>query len=162
MSDGTEISGLEIAFKILDPRLKKEAAQPAYSTQGAAAMDLRACINERIVLRAGEVATVSAGFALHIKDTRYAGIILPRSGLGARDGLVIANTIGLMDSDYQGPYMMALWNRHSRIGNSIVIEPMQRVAQLVFVPVVRAFFKEVDEFDSSERGAGGFGSTGKL
>jgi dUTP pyrophosphatase len=155
---GTEISGAEVEYKVLDPRLKD--LTPSYATPGSAAVDLCACIDHPIYLMPGEVRAVSAGFALHIKDTRYAGLILPRSGLGVREGLVVANLVGLMDSDYQGPYMVALWNRNLT-GEAIAVTPMQRVAQLVLVPVVRMFFKEVDSFEPTQRGAGGYGSTGR-
>lgn len=157
MSDGRDISGVEVEYKVLDPRLHTMA--PEYATPGAAAVDLRACIEGVLFLSPGECKPVSAGFALHIKDSRYAGLILPRSGLGVKDGLVVGNLVGLMDSDYQGPYMVALWNRNLS-GRAIRVEPMQRIAQLVLVPVARMFFREVGEFTPTARGAGGYGSTG--
>ena len=145
-----------IDIKLLDPRLR--AQPPAYATAGAAGLDLRACIDAPLKLQPGQTALVPGGLAIHIADPGLAAVVLPRSGLGHKHGIVLGNLVGLIDSDYQGQIMVSVWNRGSE---AFVIEPMERVAQLVFVPVVQAAFNVVDDFAASERGEGGFGSTGK-
>jgi dUTP pyrophosphatase len=145
-----------IDIRILDERLR--ATPPAYATAGAAGIDLRACIAEALTLAPGGSALVPAGFALHLGDPGLAAVILPRSGLGHRHGIVLGNLVGLIDSDYQGPIMVSLWNRSS---NSYRIEPMERIAQLAIIAVHQVQLRQVDDFEASERGAGGFGSTGK-
>jgi dUTP pyrophosphatase len=146
----------QLAVKILDGRLKGNL--PGYGTPGAAGLDLRACIESPLVLKPGDSQLVPAGIAIHLDDPGYAAIILPRSGLGAKHGIVLGNLIGLIDSDYQGQIFISLWNRGQA---AFTIEPMERVAQLVVVPVAQVEWRVVDEFAASERGAGGFGSTGK-
>ncbi|MCA1926214.1 MAG: dUTP diphosphatase [Thiobacillus sp.] len=142
--------------KILDARLRD--ALPAYATPGSAGLDLRACIDAPIQLQPGATHLIPTGLAIHLADPGYAALILPRSGLGHKHGIVLGNLVGLIDSDYQGQLMVSAWNR----GQSVFeLAPMERLAQLVIVPVVQASFNVVDEFESSERGAGGFGSTGR-
>jgi len=142
--------------KILDPRLKDNL--PAYATPGSAGLDLRACIDAPLTLAPGETKLISTGLAIHIADAGYAALVLPRSGLGSKSGIVLGNLVGLIDSDYQGALMCALWNR----GNApFELKPLERIAQLVIVPVAQVAFQVVEEFTASERGAGGFGSTGK-
>jgi dUTP pyrophosphatase len=145
-----------IDVKILDARLRD--APPKYSTPGAAGLDLRACIDAPLTLEPGNSVLVPAGMAIHIADPGLAAVILPRSGLGAKHGIVLGNLVGLIDSDYQGPLMVSLWNRGK---DAFVIQPLDRIAQLVVVPVLQVGFNIVDDFVASERGAGGFGSTGK-
>ena len=142
--------------KILDPRLK--ANLPAYATPGSAGLDLRACIDAPFTLAPGETRMVSTGIAIHIGDAGYAALVLPRSGLGSKSGIVLGNLTGLIDSDYQGPLMCALWNRSAV---PFELQPLERIAQLIIVPVAQVAFNVVDEFAASTRGAGGFGSTGK-
>jgi dUTP pyrophosphatase len=145
-----------IAVKVLDERM---AAQlPHYATPGSAGLDLRACLDAALVLEPGQSALLPTGLAIHIGDPGLAAMILPRSGLGHRHGIVLGNLVGLIDSDYQGPLMVSCWNRGSA---AFTIAPMERIAQMVIVPVVQAAFERVDEFDQSSRGEGGFGSTGK-
>jgi dUTP pyrophosphatase len=145
-----------IDIKILDPRMKDQL--PAYATAGSAGLDLRACINEALHIQPGTTHLIPTGLAIHLADPAYAAMILPRSGLGHKHGIVLGNLVGLIDSDYQGELMVSTWNR----GNTeFVLNPMDRLAQLVIVPVLQVGFNVVDEFDSSSRGAGGFGSTGK-
>jgi dUTP pyrophosphatase len=145
-----------IDIKILDPRMKDQL--PAYATAGSAGLDLRACINEPLHIQPGTTHLIPTGLAIHLADPAYAAMILPRSGLGHKHGIVLGNLVGLIDSDYQGELMVSTWNR----GNTeFVLNPMDRLAQLVIVPVLQVGFNVVDEFDSSSRGAGGFGSTGK-
>ena len=144
-----------IDLKILDQRLR--ANMPAYATPGAAGLDLRACIEAPVTIAPGDTHLVSTGMAIHIADPGYAAVILPRSGLGHKHGIVLGNLVGLIDSDYQGPLMVSCWNRSRE---TYTIEPMDRIAQLVIVPVVRAKFRLVQEFEASERAGGGFGSTG--
>lgn len=146
-----------IDVKILDPRMKDQL--PAYATPGSAGLDLRACIDRALVLEPGSTHLVPTGLAIHIGDPGYAAMILPRSGMGHKHGIVLGNLVGLIDSDYQGQLMVSAWNRGV---TAFTLNPMERLAQLVIVPVVQAAFNIVDEFDQSERGAGGFGSTGKL
>jgi len=143
-------------IKILDPRL--QALLPAYATPGSAGLDLRACIAEPLVLQPGQTELIPAGMAIHLADPGLAAIILPRSGLGHKHGIVLGNLVGLIDSDYQGQLFVSTWNRGSA---AFTIAPMERLAQLVVVPVVQARFRRVAEFDASARGEGGFGSTGK-
>lgn len=145
-----------IDIKILDPRMKDQL--PAYATAGSAGLDLRACINEALHIQPGTTHLIPTGLAIHLADPAYAAIILPRSGLGHKHGIVLGNLVGLIDSDYQGELMVSTWNRGS---TEFVLNPMDRLAQLVIVPVLQVGFNVVDEFDSSSRGAGGFGSTGK-
>jgi len=131
---------------------------PAYATTGSAGLDLRACINEAITINPGETTLIPTGMAIHLANPAYAAIILPRSGLGHKHGIVLGNLVGLIDSDYQGQLFVSCWNRSQE---AFVMNPMERMAQLVIVPVVQASFNVVDEFNASERGEGGFGSTGK-
>jgi len=145
-----------IDIKLLDSRLCGEP--PAYATAGSAGLDLRACLDAPVMLSPGETTLVPSGIAIHLADSGLAAIVLPRSGLGHKHGIVLGNLVGLIDSDYQGQIMVSVWNR----GNGpFTIEPMERIAQLVIVPVVQAGFNIVEEFTVSERGEGGFGSTGK-
>jgi dUTP pyrophosphatase len=131
---------------------------PAYATTGSAGLDLRACLDEPLTLEPGQTALVPTGLAIHVGDPGYAALILPRSGLGHKHGIVLGNLVGLIDSDYQGQLMISTWNRGQ---TTFTLNPMERLAQLVIVPVVQAEFNIVDDFEQSERGAGGFGSTGK-
>ncbi|TMH48068.1 MAG: dUTP diphosphatase [Betaproteobacteria bacterium] len=142
--------------KILDPRLRE--ALPQYSTAGAAGLDLRACIQSPLTLAAGAATLVPSGIAIHLADPGLAALVLPRSGLGHKHGIVLGNLVGLIDSDYQGQVMVSLWNRSEA---AFTINPMDRIAQLVVVPVVQVKLNVVDEFVASRRGPGGFGSTGK-
>lgn len=147
----------EIEFRRLDERLGREFPLPEYATAHSAGMDLRAMIDQPIELAPGEAQLVPTGLAIHIGDPGVCAVILPRSGLGHKQGLVMGNLVGLIDADYQGPLMVSLWNR-GRL--TVTITPGDRVAQLVFLPVVRAVFRQVDEFELSARGEGGFGHTG--
>ncbi|GGX21445.1 dUTP diphosphatase [Undibacterium macrobrachii] len=145
-----------IDLKILDPRMKDRL--PAYGTQGSAGLDLRACIDEAITIQPGETVLIPTGLAIHIGDPGYAAMILPRSGMGHKNGIVLGNLVGLIDSDYQGQLMISTWNRGQ---NAFTLNPMERLAQLIIMPVLQVGFNIVDEFGDSERGEGGFGSTGK-
>jgi dUTP pyrophosphatase len=145
-----------IDLQVLDARMAEQI--PAYATPGSAGLDLRACLDEAITLAPGQTTLIPTGLAIHIADPGLAAIILPRSGLGHKHGIVLGNLVGLIDSDYQGQLMVSCWNRGQA---AFVIQPFERIAQLVIVPVVQATFRRVDSFDSSTRGAGGFGSTGK-
>lgn len=145
-----------IAVKILDARLREQ--MPAYATPGSAGLDLRACLDVPLTLQPGQTELIPAGMAIHIADPGLAAMILPRSGLGHKHGIVLGNLVGLIDSDYQGQLFVSTWNRGN---NAFTINPMERLAQLVVVPVVQVAFDIVDDFDASSRGAGGFGSTGK-
>ena len=145
-----------IAVKILDERMREQ--MPAYATPGSAGLDLRACIEAPITLEPGSTHLIPTGLAIHIADSGYAAMILPRSGMGHKHGIVLGNLVGLIDSDYQGQLMVSTWNRGS---TAFVLNPMERLAQLVIVPVLQVGFNVVDDFEQSERGAGGFGSTGK-
>ena len=147
---------LDIDVRILDERLRQH--MPAYATPGSAGLDLRACIKEPLTLAPGAWQLVPAGMAMHIGDPGYAALILPRSGLGHKSGIVLGNLVGLIDSDYQGELMMSVWNRSP---TPFTIEPLERVAQLIIVPVMQAGFRVVDDFAPSTRGAGGYGSTGR-
>ena len=148
---------MRIDIKILDERLR--AQLPAYATPGSAGLDLRACLQEPLRLAPGAWQLVPTGMAMHLADPGYAALILPRSGLGHKHGIVLGNLVGLIDSDYQGQLMVSAWNRSAV---AFTIEPMERIAQLVIVPVVQASFNLVEEFPASERGEGGYGSTGKV
>ena len=147
-----------VKLKILDERLGTEFPLPNYATDGSAGMDLRACLDEPLELQPGETKLINTGMAMHLADPGMAATILPRSGLGHKHGIVLGNLVGLIDSDYQGPLMVSCWNRSSDI---YTIQPGERIAQLVIVPVLRANFEVVNEFDQSERGEGGFGSSGR-
>ena len=147
----------KIQLKILDARIGHEFPLPAYATDGAAGMDLRACLDEHLRIDPGEAHLIPTGLALHIADSKLAAVILPRSGLGHKHGIVLGNLVGLIDSDYQGQLFVSCWNRGQA---RFVIEPGDRIAQLVFVPVVRADFEVVTEFTTSRRGSGGFGHSG--
>jgi dUTP pyrophosphatase len=142
--------------RILDARLREQL--PQYATPGAAGLDLRACVATPVVLAPGATELIATGIAIHLADARYAALILPRSGLGHKHGIVLGNLVGLIDSDYQGQLMVSCWNRGS---TAFTINPLERIAQLVIVPVVQVEFNVVDSFEESGRGAGGFGSTGK-
>ncbi len=145
-----------LQVRILDARLRDHL--PAYGTAGAAGLDLRACIDAPLTLAPGQTELVPSGMAIHIGDSRYAAMILPRSGLGHKHGIVLGNLVGLIDSDYQGQVMVSLWNRGSQ---PFELKPMERMAQLVVVPVLQVALDVVDDFETSARGAGGFGSTGR-
>jgi dUTP pyrophosphatase len=147
----------KIQLKILDDRIGDQIPLPAHATEGSAGMDLRACIDQTITLEPGETELIPTGIAIHIEDPGLAATILPRSGLGHKHGIVLGNLVGLIDSDYQGQLFVSCWNRGS---DSFTIEQGDRIAQLVFVPVVQADFEVVDDFYESRRGAGGFGHSG--
>lgn len=146
----------KLDVRVLDPRLKEQL--PAYATGGAAGLDLRACIKEPLTLAPGATELIPSGLAIHLDDPGLAALVLPRSGLGHKHGIVLGNLVGLIDSDYQGQIGVSMWNRSKE---AFVIQPMERIAQLVVVPVVQVQLNVVDEFAASGRGAGGFGSTGK-
>ena len=148
----------KIDIKILDPRIGSTFPLPAYATPGSAGLDLRACLDAAVELKPGETALLPTGLAIHIGDANLAAVILPRSGLGHKHGVVLGNLVGLIDSDYQGQLMISVWNRGQ---TTFMVEPGERVAQMVFVPVVQAEFNLVEDFESSERGAGGFGHSGR-
>lgn len=145
-----------VDIRILDPRMAQ--ALPAYATPGSAGLDLRAALDQPIVLEPGQAELIPTGLSMHLGDPGLAAMILPRSGLGHKHGIVLGNLVGLIDSDYQGPLMVSCWNRGSQ---AFTIQPMERIAQLVIVPVVQASFRLVDSFEASQRGEGGFGSTGR-
>lgn len=147
-----------VQLKIMDSRLGNEIPLPEHATDGSAGMDLRACVDTKTTVEPGDTILIPSGFAMHISDPGMAAVILPRSGLGHKHGLVLGNLVGLIDSDYQGQVYVSCWNRSDR---AFEIEPGMRIAQLVFVPVVMADFKVVEDFETSERGAGGFGHTGR-
>ena len=147
-----------IQLKILDPRLDEEFALPDYATPGSAGVDLRACVDDPVSLEAGQTELIPTGLAIHIADPSLAAIILPRSGLGHKHGIVLGNLVGLIDSDYQGQVFISCWNRGH---DTFTINPGDRLAQMVIVPVVQANFEIVEEFEASDRGAGGFGHTGQ-
>lgn len=148
----------KIQFKILDKRLGNEIPMPEYATAGSAGIDLRACLSEPLLLKPGQTELIPTGMAIHIKDPNLAAVILPRSGLGHKHGIVLGNLVGLIDSDYQGQLFVSCWNRSQ---TEFVVEVAERIAQLVFVPVEQVAFEQVESFDSSQRGSGGFGHTGK-
>jgi dUTP pyrophosphatase len=145
----------KLEVKILDERIR--AMLPHYASAGAAGLDLRACIASPLTLQGGESQLVSSGIAIHVGDPGYAAVVLPRSGLGAKNGIVLGNLVGLIDSDYQGPLMISVWNRGT---SAFTIQPLDRIAQLIVIPVLQVEFEVVQEFAASARGAGGFGSTG--
>jgi dUTP pyrophosphatase len=148
----------KVQLKILDTRIGNEIALPQYATSGSAGLDLRACIDEDITLKPGETTLIPTGIAIHIDDPSLAAMILPRSGLGHKHGIVLGNLVGLIDSDYQGQLFVSCWNRSDE---SFVISIGERVAQMVIVPVVQVGFEQVDEFSVTDRGTGGFGHTGR-
>jgi dUTP pyrophosphatase len=145
-----------IDLKILDPRIAGQL--PQYATPGSAGLDLRACLEAPVTLEPGATVLIPTGIAIHVADPGLAAVILPRSGLGHKHGIVLGNLVGLIDSDYQGPLMVSCWNRGRE---AFTVQPFERIAQLVIVPVVQAAFRVVEEFGASERGEGGFGSTGR-
>jgi len=145
-----------VDLKILDARMRDQL--PAYGTPGSAGLDLRACLDAPLVIEPGATHLVPTGLAIHIADPGYAAVILPRSGLGHKHGIVLGNLVGLIDSDYQGPLMVSAWNRSS---TAYTLQPMERLAQLVVLPIAQVQFNLVEDFDASQRGTGGFGSTGK-
>ena len=145
----------KLEVKILDERIR--AMLPHYASAGAAGLDLRACVDAPLALHPGDSQLVSSGIAIHVADAGHAAVILPRSGLGSKNGIVLGNLVGLIDSDYQGPLMISVWNRGKA---AFTIQPLDRIAQLIVVPVVQVEFEVVEEFAASARGAGGFGSTG--
>jgi dUTP pyrophosphatase len=153
---------IDIDLKLLDARMRDTL--PDYATDGSAGLDLRACIDAPLHIAPGQTVLIPTGLALHLSDPGYAAVLLPRSGLGHKHGIVLGNLVGLIDSDYQGPLMVSCWNRNP-VGagetGSYTVQPMERIAQMVIVPVARARFRVVDDFAASERGAGGFGSTGR-
>lgn len=146
-----------VDVRLLDPRMAD--AMPAYATPGSAGLDLRACLDQPLVLEPGQAELIPTGLSIHLRDPGLAAMILPRSGLGHKHGIVLGNLVGLIDSDYQGPLMVSCWNRGQA---AFTVQPLERIAQLVIVPVVQATFRQVDSFDqASKRGEGGFGSTGR-
>ncbi|MBK9327168.1 MAG: dUTP diphosphatase [Thiobacillaceae bacterium] len=147
---------MHVDLKILDERVREQL--PHYATPGSAGLDLRACLDGPMILNPGETKLIPTGLAMHLADPGYAAVILPRSGLGHKHGVVLGNLVGLIDSDYQGQLMVSLWNRGQE---AFTIQPFERIAQMVIVPVVQAVFRVVEEFAESDRGEGGFGSTGK-
>ncbi len=155
--DARTVQSHRIKLRILDPRIGREFPLPQHATVGAAGMDLRACIEAPLVLGPGAAELIPTGISVYIEDSRLAALLLPRSGLGHKSGIVLGNLVGLIDSDYQGPLMVSCWNRGA---TPFRVLPGDRIAQMVFVPVVHVDFEVVQEFDGSERGAGGFGSSG--
>ena len=149
---------MKVQLKVLDSRLGNEWPLPTYATTGSAGLDLRACLDSAIQIEPGQTVLVKTGMAVYIEDPNIAGLILPRSGLGHKHGIVLGNLVGLIDSDYQGELMVSVWNRSQ---SSFQLEPGERLAQYVLVPVLQAEFEQVDEFTASERGTGGFGHTGQ-
>lgn len=147
---------MQLDVKILNPIIKNQL--PQYATEGSAGLDLRAAIEEELVINAGQTTFVKTGIAIHLGDPNFAAMVLPRSGLGHKHGIVLGNLVGLIDSDYQGELMVSVWNRSNE---PFTIKPLDRIAQMIIVPVVQASFNIVDEFDETARGVGGFGSTGK-
>jgi dUTP pyrophosphatase len=146
-----------VQIKILDPRLGTEFPLPEYATPGSAGLDLRACLDGALTIAPGETSLIPTGFAMHMQDSGLAAVILPRSGMGHKHGIVLGNLVGLIDSDYQGQVFVSCWNRSD---TAFTVEPGARIAQLVFLPVVQARWERVEEFHSSDRGDGGFGHTG--
>jgi len=144
-----------VDLRILDERIREQL--PSYQTPGSAGLDLRACINQTIELEPGASYLMPTGMAIHLADANYAALVMPRSGLGYKHGIVMGNLVGLIDSDYQGPLMVPLWNRSD---TAFIIQPLERIAQMIIVPVMQAQFRVVDQFESSKRGEAGFGSTG--
>lgn len=153
---------IQVDVKVLDPRMRD--ALPAYATPGSAGLDLRACLDAPLAIAPGQTVLIPTGLAVHLGDPGWCAMLLPRSGLGHKHGIVLGNLVGLIDSDYQGPLMVSCWNRNPPAADgsgSFVVQPMERIAQMVIVPVAQAAFRRVDDFDTSARGAGGFGSTGR-
>lgn len=148
----------KVQLKILDKRIGNEIPMPSYATDGSAGIDLRACVDEHVHVDPGETHLIPTGMAIHMADPGMAAVLLPRSGLGHKHGIVLGNLVGLIDSDYQGQIFVSVWNRGDE---HFSIEPGDRICQMVFVPVIQAEFHVVDEFDDSDRGEGGFGHTGK-
>lgn len=149
---------MKVQVKVLDKRLGNEWPMPSYATSGSAGLDLRACVDETTLIEPGQTILVKTGLAIYIENTQFAGLILPRSGLGHKHGIVLGNLVGLIDSDYQGELMVSVWNRSQ---TAFTLEPGERLAQYILVPVVHAEFEQVEEFVATERGAGGFGHTGQ-
>ena len=149
---------MKVQVKVIDSRLGKEWPMPSYATAGSAGFDLRACVEQATVIEAGQTILVKTGLAIYVEDPQFAGLILPRSGLGHKHGIVLGNLVGLIDSDYQGELMVSVWNRSQ---TAFTLEPGERLAQYVLVPVLQAEFEQVEEFVATERGAGGFGHTGQ-
>jgi dUTP pyrophosphatase len=147
---------MKVDVKFLDARMREQL--PAYATPGSAGLDLRACIDSPLEMQPGDTFLMPTGLAVHVADPGYCALVLPRSGMGFKNGIVLANLVGLIDSDYQGQLMVPLWNRSQK---AFTLNPMERVAQMIIVPVMQAQFNVVEEFTATERGAGGFGSTGK-
>jgi dUTP pyrophosphatase len=147
-----------VKVKLLDPRIGKEFPLPQHATAGSAGMDIRACLKEPLTLKPGDTALIPSGLAIHIGDPGYAAVLLPRSGLGHKHGIVLGNLVGLIDSDYQGEVLVSCWNRGQ---TEFTVNPGERIAQMVILPVVQAQFEVVSEFEESKRGAGGFGHSGK-
>lgn len=147
---------MQVDLRILDERVR--GCLPAYATSGSAGLDLRACLDTPLTLQPGDAQLISTGLAMHLADPGFAAMILPRSGLGAKNGIVLGNLVGLIDSDYQGPLMVSCWNRGRE---AFTINPLDRIAQMIIVPVVQAKFRLVESFEASDRGEGGFGSTGR-
>jgi dUTP pyrophosphatase len=145
--------------RILDARIGREFPLPAYATEGSAGMDLRACLEAPLVLAPGRAELLSTGLSIYVEDPGYAAMILPRSGLGHKHGIVLGNLVGLIDSDYQGPLMVSCWNRGS---DAFTVQPGERIAQLILVPIAQADLQIVETFDASSRGSGGFGHTGRI
>lgn len=148
----------KVQVKILDERITKEFPLPAYATDGSAGMDLRACLDEHLRLEPGQTQLIPTGIAIHIEDPELAAVLLPRSGLGHKHGVVLGNLVGLIDSDYQGQLLVSAWNRGH---HNVIIEPGDRIAQMVFMPIRRVEFEVVKEFETSNRSGGGFGHTGR-
>lgn len=149
---------MKVQVKVLDSRLGNEWPMPTYATTGSAGLDLRACVDAATVIEPGQTVLVKTGLSIYIEDPHFAGLILPRSGLGHKHGIVLGNLVGLIDSDYQGELMVSVWNRSQ---TAFILEPGERLAQYVLVPVIQAQFDIVNEFEATERGAGGFGHTGQ-
>ncbi|AWL29820.1 dUTP diphosphatase [Acinetobacter defluvii] len=149
---------MKVQVKVLDPRLGQKWPMPTYATTGSAGLDLRACVEEATQIEPGQTVLVKTGLAIYIQDPSFAGLVLPRSGLGHKHGIVLGNLVGLIDSDYQGELMVSVWNRGQ---TTFTLEPGERLAQYVLVPVVQAEFDLVNEFEATARGTGGFGHTGK-
>src|SRR5215510_6856488 len=158
-ADGTHAGATRhrLEVRILDPRVGRDFPLPQYATEGSAGVDLRACIDSALELKPGDTQLIPTGIAIHLEDSGYAAVVLPRSGLGHKHGVVLGNLVGLIDSDYQGQLFVSTWNRGQA---AFTIQPGERIAQLVVVPVVQVEFEVVDEFTASRRGAGGFGSSG--
>ena len=148
---------IDLKVKILNPLIGDSIPLPEYSTEGSAGLDLRACVEESFVLKPQECQLIPLGFSIYIEDPTLSALVIPRSGLGSKHGIVMGNLVGLIDSDYQGPLMVSLWNRGT---DSYIINPMDRIAQFIIIPVAKFTFEEVDTFEETRRGSGGFGSSG--